>query len=125
MDEMPDVCKHPPFNWYSDMSNTVTVSSRPPTSGRITYSSIPRTAEQAPAWEPGGFVSASLAAYPLLLNRYLAAKLRISAARSRSSAVLAALTDSLIPEAAIASVDSKLKRARYSFSEKIIWREPT
>lgn len=74
MDDRPDVCKHPPMNWYSGMTNTVTVSSHPPTSGKVTYSSTPRTAEQLAAWEPGGFGSASLAAYPLVLNRYLAAK---------------------------------------------------
>ena len=124
MDDMPDVCKHPPVNWCSDMTNTVHISSHPPTSDKITYSSTPRTAEQLAAWEPGGFLSATLAAYPLLLNRYLAAKLRFSAARSRSSSVPVTLNDYLFLAAYTASAGSKLKRARYSFSEKITWREP-
>ena len=29
LDDMSDVCRHPPMNWYSDMTNTVTVSSHP------------------------------------------------------------------------------------------------
>ena len=45
LDDMPDTCKHLPVAWYSDMTNTRHVSSHPPTSGKITYSRPPRTAE--------------------------------------------------------------------------------
>ena len=54
MDDMPDACKHPRVNWYSDMTNSVRGSSHPLTSGKVTYISTPRTAEQLATLEARG-----------------------------------------------------------------------
>ena len=84
----------------------------------MTYNLLRRTATQMEGWQPTEYVSAALAAYPDLLNRYLTAKIRAAMYRAAPGA---ALSLALSPTE---DAESKLKRARFSFREQITWLEP-
>lgn len=114
---MPDECKHPIVQRFSDMTSTADVARHPPTSSKITYTREPRTAEQLAAWKPSGFVSTTFAAYPILLNRYLVAKLRCAVSRTL---VVPKPIENRCP---LEVAQSNMKRARYCFPEKITWLE--
>lgn len=123
MADMPDACPHRLRNWYSDRDNTMIVSRHPRTRGKTTYSRTMRTTEQMQQWRPTGFVSATLAAYPPLLNRCIIAKLRI--AMYQATPILLSARGLHISDAAAATDRGHVdKRARLRFSERITWLEP-
>lgn len=84
---MPDTCPHAKRYWFSDIDGTAVLKRHKPTSGKNIYSEqatsaicwgfkpANATASRMQPLSPSPFVSATLAAYLDLLNRYLVTKL--------------------------------------------------
>ncbi len=109
LSDMPQQCTHARKPWFNNRTGAAVVASHRPTAGTDTYSLTQMVRSSPGVFEPPKYVSASLAAYPDLLNRYLVCKLCSSlpalvARPARSSTVM-------------------LVAAPRSFSEDIVWRQ--
>jgi hypothetical protein len=120
LSDMPRECKHSKKPWYNNRTGAAVVSSHRPTAGCDTYSD---TAGGGRTDDPVGsstFVSASLAAYPDLLNRYLVSKLSTALAASNlghSRDVASGNLSGRVPSTVM------LNPAPRNFSEQIEWRQ--
>jgi hypothetical protein len=109
MTDMPRECTHGKRTWFNDRTGVAVSARHRPTAGTDTYSSSQLVKSARGTFVPTSFVSATLAAYPDLLNRFLVAKLCSALAAStvqpfRQSPVL-------------------LPVAPRNFSETIEWRQ--
>lgn len=83
LDDMPTVCKHQKRTWYNDRTGSVTFSKHMPSAGKDTHSltqqgSTSFVVRRVVPWDVesrSSYVSACLAAYSDLLNKYIVAKL--------------------------------------------------
>ncbi len=97
MSDMPQECQHAKRPWFNDRTGTAVVASHRPTAGTDTYSLTQKVASATGVFVSPNFVSASLAAYPDLLNRFLVSKLikalgDVPARPFRPSAVMLAVS---------------------------------
>jgi hypothetical protein len=83
---MPTSCPHPLRLWYSEIDNSTVNAKHPPSRGCVAYSSQPVPAESLRRTSPA-FVSADLAHYPDLLNRFIAASMAAGVLRLQTAAV--------------------------------------
>lgn len=116
--DMPSECPHPKRTGFSQTYGTAIVKRHHPTSGTAAYSSIQKTRNSVDSKPLGAktFVSGTLVACPVLLARYLVAKLFfVICSVSRSSLGKSAVTPKDPPPRPV---------ARYSFSEKVQWMKP-
>ncbi len=112
MEDMPSVCPHVKRIWFNDRTGVGTAAKHRPTSGKDTYSSTQKVATSPGVYQPGApFITASLAAYPDLLNRFLVTKLlsALSATGTKSKKRPSPVILNPQPE-------------RRNFSESIAWR---
>lgn len=86
-------CTHAHRAWYKEVTGEVVTARHAPTRGVVRYYKSEVEARDAVASGSGGYVSSTLAAYPKLLNRYIAAKVKIASARMRGSRPAAVSTD--------------------------------
>jgi hypothetical protein len=113
LDDMPHKCPHSKRMWFNDRTGVGTAARHRPTAGTDTYSST-QTVRTAPGlFVPRApFVSAKLAAYPDLLNRYLVAKL---------SAAINVLPKQSLKRPSPVILDKA--PAHRTFTEAIAWRQ--
>lgn len=74
--DMPAKCSHSLTSWYSSVDNTRIVARHAPTRGKIRYLREPVPLDRRGSG-PDTYISAGLAVYPTLLNKYIAAKLAL------------------------------------------------
>jgi hypothetical protein len=81
MASMPVACPHAKKIWFNDRTGVGTASRHRPTAGKDTYSATQQVRTSPGVFVPSApYVSAALAAYPDLLNRFLVAKLVLALA---------------------------------------------
>ncbi len=73
--DMPKSCTHARKPWFNDRTGAAVVASHRPTAGMDTYSATQSVLSTAGVFVTPKYVSASLAAYPDLLNRFLVCKM--------------------------------------------------
>lgn len=76
--DAPTECKHQPVSWYQQRTGHEVVSKHAPCKGTALYFRDKSQALAAAPLRSGRYVSAALAYYPELLNRYLAAKIALA-----------------------------------------------
>jgi len=87
--DAPACCTHKPRQWFKECTAEVVASRHPPTRGTDKYYSSREEALRATRSSAGDYVSSTLAAYPPLFNRYLAAKLRMAISTCKVAPVAA------------------------------------
>ncbi len=107
--DMPTECPHGKRTWFNDRTGVAVSSRHRPTAGRDTFSDTQRTRSATGTFVPTNYVSAQLAAYPDLLNRYLVAKLAAGIANAAAQPRMAS--------------PIMMNVAPRNFSEDIEWRQ--
>ena len=79
MSDIPTPCPHPKRTWFNDWGGKAVSARHCPAIGTDTYSTTQTTGSKMKPWSAHEFVSGPLAAYPDLLNGYLAARLSMGA----------------------------------------------
>lgn len=85
-DDMPTTCPHPLRSWYSTVDNSEVWAKHPPSKGCVKYTPVPSQANHL-VQRGSQFVSAALAHYPDLLNRFIAASMASGALRVQKVAM--------------------------------------
>ena len=119
--DMPRKCRHLVVPWYSTVDNTKMYARHMPTRGKVKYERQPVASHML---QPAGsdYISAGLAAYPVLLNKYLAAKLALAAGAG-------AVASNVLASSNVQSAGDTVQQvrpcpdARFG-SEQIAWSQP-
>ena len=110
-EDMSSRCQHQPTTWYLEGTGETMSAKHPPSHGSSRYFKTKSEACEARKSSPSDYVTARLAAYPPLLNKYLALKVKLAATKVELLP--------MIPAPPVHAWDERLQKEHVEFSQTL------